>query len=136
MFLFSFLFNSSYRESKNYFKYITKDKSFNKQNAVNTLNDLIRFLDLKKSTQKYIDNINENKIIKNVLTDHFKAENTDINLIKELTNALVFDASENQVLLNKNYHEVKHLKKESNKLLENLNVLKTTYNDFSKKIDS
>lgn len=136
VFLFSFLFNSSYRESKSYFKYIAKDKSFNKQNAVNTLNNLIRFLDLKKSTQKYIDNINENKIIKNVLTDHFKAENTDINLIKELTDAFVFDASENQALLNKNYHEIEHLKKESNKLLENLNVLKTTYNDFSKKIDS
>ena len=48
----------------------------------------------------------------------------------------IFDASDNQVLMNKNYHQIKTLKKDTNKLLEKLDDLKSIYSNFSEKIVS
>ena len=122
VFLFSFLFNSSYRDSRNYFKYISKDKSFNKSYAITVLNELIKFLDLKNEAKNEIKNIKNNKIVKELLKDQFKEENTDIKFSKDLVSIFIFDASDNQVLMNKNYHQIKTLRKDTNKLLKNLMI--------------
>ena len=48
IFIFSFLFNPSYRNSKNYFKFITRNGSYDKQKAINIFENLINFLNLEK----------------------------------------------------------------------------------------
>jgi len=136
VFLFSFLFNSSYRDSRNYFKYISKDKSFNKSHAITVLNELIKFLDLKNETENEIKKVKNNKIVKELLKDQFKEENTDIQFVQDLVSIFIFDASNNQVLMNKNYHQIKTLKKDSNRLIEKLDDLKSIYSNFSEKIET
>ena len=135
IFLLSFLFNPAYRASKNYFKYIARNKSFNKFTAKETLSELINFLDLKNDAELEVKKINDNKLVKSVLGNDFEGENTNINLVKNLAGIFLFDASENQVLMNKNYHQIKLLKKDSDKLNKKLIDLKEIYSSFSKKID-
>jgi superfamily I DNA and/or RNA helicase len=137
IFIFSFLFNSSYRDSKNYFKFISKDGSYDKIRAISVLKNLISFVNLESNIQAEKNRLNKGyKLLEATITDIFKGSDTDLKLIKELVNIFVFDASENQILINKNFNDLKKIKKQTLTIEKILDDFRLIYSKFLPKISS
>ena len=108
IFLLSYIFNSSYRASKNYFKFISKKDGYSKNEAILVFEKLIRFVDLESRIQTEKNRLDsEYKLLKSTIKDNFLGSSTDLNFVKELLSLFVFDASENQILINKNFNNLK-----------------------------
>lgn len=85
IFVISFLFNKNYRESKNYFKYITKNVSYSKQNGIEIFENLIKYLEFKDIIQENIKAAKENyKNVKSISSDLFNDDETDITKLKNI----------------------------------------------------
>ena len=136
IFIFSFLFNPSYRNSKNYFKFITRNGSYDKQKAINIFENLINFLNLEKNIQNEKNRLDKQyKLVKSSIKGLFKGSNTDIKTINDLNEFFIFDASDNQILINKNIDDLVNLKKQSIKNEKLLNDFMSLFSNFLPKID-
>ena len=137
IFVFSFLFNPSYREAKNYFKFIYKNGSYDKHTAITILENLIKFLDIETNIQTEVNRLNNKyKLVKSAIEKNFNGCNTDLKIIKELQDHFVFGASDKQLLINKNFDELKEIKKQSSLIDKSLANFKSIYEIFETKIDS
>ena len=137
IFLFSFLFNSEYRKSKNYLKFILKNGNYSKENAVSTFKKLITFVDMETNIQVEKARLDKKyQIIKKSLSNKFNGSSTDLKFIKELENLFVFDASSNQVLINKNFDRLKKCKQEIAQIDKYLQNFRALFSNFLTKIDS
>ena len=137
VFIFSFLFNGPYRESRNYFKFISKDGIYDKHKATSVLENLINFVNVEENIQIEKNRLdNEYRLVKSTLKDDFDGSNTQLKLIKELQNLFVFGASDKQLLINKNFNELKKIKKQLLLINNSLTGFKSNYLNFSKKIES
>ena len=85
VFIFSFLFNGPYRESRNYFKFISKDGIYDKHKATSVLENLINFVNVEENIQIEKNRLdNEYRLVKSTIKDDFDGSNTQLKLIKEL----------------------------------------------------
>ena len=137
IFVFSFLFNPSYRNSKNYFKFITRNSTYEKEYAISILEELINFFNLEKNIQIEKKRLNNDyRIIESILKNFYKGSDTNIKLINDLDNFFVYGRSINQLYINVNVYELKNIKKQSlliKSIINNFNIL---YSKFDPKIDS
>ena len=137
IFIFSFLFNSSYRVSKNYFKFICKDGTYEKFKAISVFKNLIDYVDLESNIQLEKNRLNKGyKLLESTITGIFKGSDSDLKVIKELDNIFVFDASENQILINKNFDDLSKIKKQTLLIEKILDNFKLIYSNFLPKIDT
>ena len=137
IFLLSYIFNSSYRASKNYFKFISKKDGYSKNEAILVFEKLIRFVDLESKIQTEKNRLDsEYKLLKSTIKDNFLGSSTDLNFVKELLSLFVFDASENQILINKNFNNLKEIKRQVIKVEKSLENFRSIFNKFVTKIDT
>ena len=137
IFLISFIFSSSYRYSKNYFKFISKDGSYSKDKAVDILEKLISFVNLETKIQEEKTRLDNNyKLLKSTIKEMFIGSSTNLKFINELLDLFVFDASENQILINKNFNELKTIKKQVINIEKVLQNFRSNFDKFSVKIDT
>ena len=137
IFLFSFIFNSSYRASKNYFKFISKDGTYSKDRAVDILEKLISFVNLETKIQEEKTRLDNNyKLLKSTIKEMFLGSSTNLKFINELLDLFVFDASENQILINKNFNELKAIKKQAIIIEKVLQNFRSIFDKFVLKIDT
>ena len=136
IFIWSFLFNSDYRESKNYFSSISKSVSFKKNDAIKVLKDLIGFVESEIEIQSEIKKIKNNyNDLKKLLNNNFNEEKTDLKFIQEIVDNFIFGASDNQILINKNILEIKKIKKLCLEMEKTIYEFEVIYEKFSPKIN-
>ena len=134
IFIFSYLFNSDYRETKKYIKYIFKDGKYEKQKAITLIENLINYLKFKENIQNNIKNLKKNNSNFSK-SPNFQSENTNFKLIDDVKNYLSLDDVNNQILLNSNIKSLPEVKKIINDLEKIYLKFNDIYNDFALKID-
>ncbi len=134
VFLFSYLFNSDYRETKKYLKYIFKDGKYNKEKTITILDNLINYLKFKDKIQTNIKNLKENNNLfsKN---KYFLSENTSLDLLTKVSNCLNFKNINDQIFFNKNINNLEDIKRNIEDLDKVYSPFIENYKLFEEKID-
>jgi len=134
VFIFSFLFNSDYRKTRKYLKYVFKDGKYEKQKAITILENLINYLKFKKNIQINLSNLKKNNNIfsKN---SNFQSENTNFKLIDKVKNYLTLEDINDQILLNQNIHSLNEIKETVNQIKKIYIPFLDLYKTFEEKID-
>lgn len=136
IFIFSYIFSSDYRASRNYFTNIVKNESYEKNLAIKTLQNLTTYIELHSDIQVEVKRLNNNYISLNkIIGNHFQKCETDIKIIERLHNFFIFGASENQTLINKNVDNINKIKKKSEDIEFILKDFQNLFLNFLKKID-
>ena len=137
IFLFSYLFNKNYRQSKKYLIDITKEIPYSKNSSIEIIENLLNYLKLEKDNEQEIKRLKNNYLsLSKLIGDNFKYEKTDLNMIKNINDFFIFSASENQILINKNIENIEEIKKTCTAIDELLNSFETLYSKFLPKINS
>ena len=90
-----------------------RDGIYDKHKAISAFENLINFVNIEENIQIEKNRLdNEYKLVKSTLKDDFNGSNTQLKLIKELQKLFVFGASDKQLLINKNFNELKKIKKQ------------------------
>ena len=136
IFVLSFIFNSKYRNAKRYFQLIKKDNQYEKQLAIDSLTQLLSYLDYKEKIQTEKQRLKKNyKKVSKAFSKNFNAEETDVDLVNEIENFFIFSASNNQIMVNTNVENLKEIKKTISIIEKDLNPYEKIYTKFLSKID-
>ena len=137
IFILSFLFNPDYRKTKKYFNFISKESVFEKNNAVQTLKEIINFIKSEEDIQIEKNRLKKDyKILSEVIGKFYDKEKTSLDFIKKIQSFFIFGASENQILINNNIEDLRNIKKNNGEIKKTVNDFDKIFAKFAPKINS
>jgi len=137
IFIISFLFNKNYRESRKYFKYVTKNISFSKSNGISIFENLIKYLEFKDNIQENIKAAKEKyKELKLVSSYLFQDDETDITKLTKVKEHLDIgkDNPDLLIAINTKIDQLDEIHKKCSHVLNMYDEFKKYWKEFSNNI--